>query len=115
MGCHFLLEGILLIQGLNLYLLGPLHWQADSGPAGKPKQAMSTDIWRPDQPSANGDVGLLLPPAGDHWNLAEEPAEGGVLPVQRSRGSPRTCLALPAGYTIVTETQCGGNVHKVNW
>ena len=53
-GCHFLLGGIFLIQGLNLYLLGLLHWQADSGPPRKPKQAMNTDIWRPDQPSANG-------------------------------------------------------------
>ena len=29
-GCHFLLQGILLTQGLNLRLLHFLHWQADS-------------------------------------------------------------------------------------
>ena len=29
MGCHFLLQGIFLTQGLNL---GLLHWQADSLP-----------------------------------------------------------------------------------
>ena len=29
-GCHFLLQGIFPIQGLNWYLLGLLHWQADS-------------------------------------------------------------------------------------
>ena len=29
MGCHFLLQGIVLTQGLNL---GLLHWQADSLP-----------------------------------------------------------------------------------
>ena len=29
MGCHFLLQGILLIQGLNPGLLYLLHWQLD--------------------------------------------------------------------------------------
>ena len=32
MGCHFLLQGIFLIQGLKLRLLSVLHWQADSLP-----------------------------------------------------------------------------------
>ena len=31
-GCHFLLQGIFLTQGLNLSLLCLLHWQADSLP-----------------------------------------------------------------------------------
>ena len=31
-GCHFLLQGIFLAQGLNLCLLGHLHWQTDSLP-----------------------------------------------------------------------------------
>ena len=31
-GCHFLLQGIFTIQGLNLHLLRLLHWQADSLP-----------------------------------------------------------------------------------
>ena len=31
-GCHFLLQGIFLTQGLNLWLLHLLHWQADSLP-----------------------------------------------------------------------------------
>ena len=34
MGCHFLLQGIFSIQGSNLCLLHPLHWQADSLPLG---------------------------------------------------------------------------------
>ena len=37
--CHYLLEGIFLTQGCNLYLLRFLHWQADSlplAPPGKP-------------------------------------------------------------------------------
>ena len=29
-GCHFLLQGIFLTQGLNLHLSCLLHWQADS-------------------------------------------------------------------------------------
>ena len=29
-GCHVLLQGIFLTQGLNLCLWRPLHWQADS-------------------------------------------------------------------------------------
>ena len=38
-GCHFLLQGIFLTQGLNphlLYLLLLLHWQADSLPLALP-------------------------------------------------------------------------------
>ena len=31
-GCHFLLQEIFLIQGLNLYLLHLLHGQVDSLP-----------------------------------------------------------------------------------
>ena len=31
-GCHFLIQGIFLTQGLNLGLLCLLHWQADSSP-----------------------------------------------------------------------------------
>ena len=34
-GCHFLLQGIFLPQGLNLCLLHLLHWQVDSEPPGK--------------------------------------------------------------------------------
>ena len=30
MGCHFLLQGIFLTQGLNQCLLPLLHWQVDS-------------------------------------------------------------------------------------
>ena len=31
-GCHFLLQGVFLTQGLNLHLLHLLRWQADSLP-----------------------------------------------------------------------------------
>ena len=33
MGCHFLLQGVFLTQGLNLHLM---HWQADSLPSDPP-------------------------------------------------------------------------------
>ena len=32
MGCHFLLQGLFLNQGLNPHLLGLLHWQVDTSP-----------------------------------------------------------------------------------
>ena len=35
-GCHFLLQGIFLTQGLNPCLLCRLHWQADSWPPAPP-------------------------------------------------------------------------------
>ena len=35
-GCHTLLQGIFLTQGLNPCLLGLLHWQADSLPLAPP-------------------------------------------------------------------------------
>ena len=38
-GCHFLLQGIFLTQGLNPQLLCLLHWQVNAfplAPAGKP-------------------------------------------------------------------------------
>ena len=41
MGCHFLLKGLFLTQGLNPHLLRLLHWQADSlplAPFGRPSQ-----------------------------------------------------------------------------
>ena len=31
-GCYFLLQGIFLTQGSNLYFLHHLHWQVDSLP-----------------------------------------------------------------------------------
>ena len=36
-GCHFLLQGIFLTQGLNLCFLHLLHWQASSLPAEPPQ------------------------------------------------------------------------------
>ena len=36
-GCHYLLQGIFPIQGLNLHSLLLLHWQADSLPLAPPR------------------------------------------------------------------------------
>ena len=44
-GCHFLLQGIFLTQGLNLLLLRLLHWQANSLPFEPPHEA-STKHWK---------------------------------------------------------------------
>ena len=41
-GCHALLQGIFLTQGLNLRLLCLLHWQASSLPLALPEKAGST-------------------------------------------------------------------------
>ena len=38
-GCHFLLQGIFQIQGLNPWLLHLLHWQDDSLPLSRPALA----------------------------------------------------------------------------
>ena len=42
--CHFLLQGTFLTQGLKLYLLHLLHWQADSLSPGPPGKTISTEI-----------------------------------------------------------------------
>ena len=36
--CHFLLQGIFLIRGLNLCLFCLLHWQSDSLPLAPPRK-----------------------------------------------------------------------------
>ena len=48
MGCHFLLQGIFLIQGSNLRLLCLLHWREDSLliiPPGKPLSKVISPHW----------------------------------------------------------------------
>ena len=39
-GCHFLLQGIFLTQGLNPHLLCLLHWQVDSLPLAPPGKCL---------------------------------------------------------------------------
>ena len=43
-GCHSLLQGIFLTQGLNLHLLSLLHWQAGSLPVVPPEKPWFTDM-----------------------------------------------------------------------
>ena len=48
MGCHFLFQGIFLIQGSNLCFLCLLHWQADSLPLchlGRPLCHIQKDLY----------------------------------------------------------------------
>ena len=44
-GCHFLLQGIFLTQGLNLNLLYLLHWQAHSLPLVPPANPLFIHIY----------------------------------------------------------------------
>ena len=46
-GCHALLQGIFPTQGLNLYLLCLMHWQAGSLPLAPPGQGLilETETW----------------------------------------------------------------------
>ena len=53
-GCHALLQGTFPIQGLNLYLLCLLHWQAGSLPLVSPRKP-----WQCTYPSVWKDVILL--------------------------------------------------------
>ena len=68
-GCHFLLQGIFLIQGSNPCLLCPLLWQADSSPRvppGKPHTRWrSHNSWRWNC-STNRGVGVAPFPGG-YW------------------------------------------------
>ena len=44
-GCHFLLQGIFPTQGLNLWFLCLLYWQADSLPLSPPGKALLNSTW----------------------------------------------------------------------
>ena len=61
MGCHFLLQGIVLTQGSNLCLLQFLHWQSDSLPLLHPhKKERSENV-------PGGTVGKTLPAYVGTW------------------------------------------------
>ena len=55
-GCHFLLQGIFLVQGLNLPLLSLLHWQVGSLPL--------SSIWG--RPPTTPPSRVLSPTLGGH-------------------------------------------------
>ena len=66
-GCHFLLQGIFLMQGSNLHLL---HWQADSLPLshlGSPKRAIC-----PTQNSGFFEVPILTFHIWQRWTLTTD-------------------------------------------
>ena len=44
-GCHFLLQGIFLTQGLNVHFLHLLHWQADSLPLSNLASLQESIFW----------------------------------------------------------------------
>ena len=47
MGCHALLQGIFLTQGLNPHLLHILYWQAGSLPLVPPGKRVSRLMFKP--------------------------------------------------------------------
>ena len=54
MGCHALLQGLFLTQGLNLCLLHLLHWQEGSLPLVPlpcPPQVPQDESWSPEPPN----------------------------------------------------------------
>ena len=79
-GCHFLLQGIFLTQGLNPCLLWLIHWQVDSLPLchqGSPydillKQPKLTDVkeeaWQRAVQSYYSVLTICVPLISTHWN-----------------------------------------------
>ena len=57
-GCHFLLQGIFLTQGLNLNLLHLLHWQVGSLPLAPPYRYVTIEEGREGrmQGGSEGDI-----------------------------------------------------------
>ena len=77
MGCHFLLEGILVTQGRNRSLLSLLHWQAGS-----------SSLCHPGSPHSEMAAGCILATA-----LSEEAEQGSDLckaAEQKPACAPRT-------------------------
>ena len=93
-GCHFLLQGIFPIQGLNQYLLYLPYWQADSFTTSTtweapPKQKGFVCFWCVATPQGMWDLSFLTrtrnraPCSGrqsfNHWPTWEAPPQGGRL------------------------------------
>ena len=57
-GCHFLLQGIVLIQGSNLVYLYFLHWQTGSLPLAITWKAPNLKLSSPQKRMAHIDIGL---------------------------------------------------------
>ena len=64
-GCHSLLQGIFLTQGLNPRLLGLLHWQAGSLPLVPPRK-----------PPNKGDI-ILIPYCNEWWLISHSQGNRG--------------------------------------
>ena len=80
MGCLFLLQGICLIQGLNMYHFGLLHWQVDSLPTASPGKIL---------------LNLLLAVLGLRLRgLSCSCGKQGLLPSWGARGLPLRRLLL---------------------
>ena len=90
-GCHFLLQGIFPIQGLNLGLLRLLHWQADSFttvPPGKPIWCGELGIFK-----SYFITNVLVPGTREkcqfHWKVEEIKVQRGCWVFLKSNSTPK--------------------------
>ena len=125
MGCHFLLQGIVQIQGLNSHVLCLLHWQAGSlplAPLGKTRryQNKDTQFLPSSVPSLQGDEekeGWMDCPDQGCW----APVPVWTLPAMRlgetlwPQASVSLCLSFPVGQTGSVVQLGGYGIHKHEW
>ena len=119
MGYHFLLWGIFLIQGSNVYLLQSLHWQVDFSPLchlGIPQNiknmiyfefGMTNTIWK-----WASEVALvvknLLASAGGVRDMGSIPGSGRLTEVGNGNPLQYSCLGNPMNRGAWQDT-----VHRV--
>ena len=84
MGCHFLLKGIFLTQGLNPLEKCLLHWQADSLPTVPPEKPLGV----------SGRHLVLILRLKQLWSLADREVRWNLSLSLVSPASPRLCIQL---------------------
>ena len=94
-GCHFFLQGIfpIPVQGLNLHLLNPLHWQADSFatvPPGKHNQSVNSVTQS--SPTVCDPMDCSLPGSSIHGISQARVLEG--VAMSFSMRSPCVCVCV---------------------
>ena len=106
MGCHALLQGIFLTQGLNPHLVRLLHWQAGSlppAPPGKPK--LKGIIFKFKSPLKLLDKMLIM----TSW------IQCGALSLRRSSVGPKfsKVLAMPSALSKLLEAGFLGHLFHI--
>ena len=117
MGCHFLLQGLFLIQGLNLPLP---HWQTDSTPRGLGKPCLQLQFPASAPRSAHSEVwGAVFHFQLPWWLSGKESAcnAGDVGSIPGSGGSPGGGHNIPLQYSCLENPTDRGAwraaVHKI--